>query len=136
MGFVLARDFVAGAQRPRELCGRCALVVELKSLEGYLALAFLDDSMIRRNSIEIDRLRDENYDLRRETQRQRGLIQGLEDRLAELSSSASKTMFKYGETPCGGCGQTVAVLQAYRCFHCGLWFCRECSREHFLTQDR
>ncbi len=87
--------------------------------------------MIRRNPVELDRLRDENSDLERETQRQRGIIQGLEARLAELSSSSAKTMSKHGEAPCKGCKQVVVVVQAYRCFHCGLWFCRECGREHF-----
>jgi hypothetical protein len=87
--------------------------------------------MVRRNPIELGRLRDENSDLERETRRQRGIIQELETRLAGMSSTAAKAMTESGEAPCGGCREVVAVVDAYRCFHCEIWFCRDCGRDHF-----
>lgn len=30
-----------------------------------------------------------------------------------------------------GCGRTVPVRFAYRCFFCGIWFCRPCAEAHF-----
>lgn len=84
---------------------------------------------VRRNPIELDRLRDEKSNLERETQRQRGLIRELEARIAEMSST--RTLAETGETPCGGCRKVVTPVDGYRCFHCGLWFCRDCGRDHF-----
>lgn len=86
---------------------------------------------MRQSALVADLLRSENYDLKQEVDRQRNVIRELEARLAELSSDASKVMLEHGEAPCEGCRQTVAVAQAYRCFRCGLWFCRECGQEHF-----
>jgi hypothetical protein len=30
-----------------------------------------------------------------------------------------------------GCGKTLPILLAYRCFWCGEWFCPACARDHF-----
>jgi hypothetical protein len=30
-----------------------------------------------------------------------------------------------------GCGRTLPVRFAYRCYFCGLWFCPGCARLHF-----
>jgi len=29
------------------------------------------------------------------------------------------------------CNKDVELMAAYRCLHCGIWFCRECGEEHF-----
>jgi len=29
------------------------------------------------------------------------------------------------------CGRKVSIKRMFRCFHCGIWFCRVCGREHF-----
>lgn len=29
------------------------------------------------------------------------------------------------------CGKQVKLMAAYRCMHCGVWFCRSCGLEHF-----
>ncbi|ADU61454.1 hypothetical protein Daes_0431 [Pseudodesulfovibrio aespoeensis Aspo-2] len=29
------------------------------------------------------------------------------------------------------CGRTLAMFRAFRCFHCGIWFCSSCAKEHF-----
>ncbi len=29
------------------------------------------------------------------------------------------------------CSRNVELLAAYRCLHCGVWFCRQCGVEHF-----
>ncbi|MGE4486350.1 MAG: hypothetical protein AB7C95_00820 [Synergistaceae bacterium] len=34
-----------------------------------------------------------------------------------------------------GCGRTVPLNAAYKCFYCGLWFCPACAREHFAEHD-
>ena len=30
-----------------------------------------------------------------------------------------------------GCGRSIPVRFAYRCFFCGIWFCRTCAEAHF-----
>lgn len=30
------------------------------------------------------------------------------------------------------CGRRSPYYLAFRCFHCGIWFCPECSAKHFL----
>lgn len=29
------------------------------------------------------------------------------------------------------CGETVPVLEMYRCFGCGIYFCARCAAKHF-----
>jgi hypothetical protein len=29
------------------------------------------------------------------------------------------------------CGRHIALVAAYRCLDCGLWFCRDCAHRHF-----
>lgn len=29
------------------------------------------------------------------------------------------------------CGRTLALFSAFKCYHCGIWFCKECAKEHF-----
>ncbi len=38
------------------------------------------------------------------------------------------------EVTCG-CGKTVPVTAAYKCFYCGLWFCPTCAKDHFAEHD-
>jgi len=33
------------------------------------------------------------------------------------------------------CGKRLSVLMAFRCFYCGVWFCKECAAEHFAGQE-
>ena len=32
------------------------------------------------------------------------------------------------------CGKRISVYYAYRCFFCGLYFCRECASRHFRIE--
>ena len=29
------------------------------------------------------------------------------------------------------CGNRISLMYAYRCFYCGLYFCRACAGKHF-----
>jgi len=32
---------------------------------------------------------------------------------------------------CAECDFETVILHLYRCYHCGLWFCFRCGKEHF-----
>lgn len=36
---------------------------------------------------------------------------------------------------CGLCKKRVNFWSSFRCYYCGLIFCRTCSREHFKTEQ-
>jgi len=42
-----------------------------------------------------------------------------------------KTATRLNAIACGNCDQELSVLNAYKCFYCGIWFCRKCGGEHF-----
>ena len=48
----------------------------------------------------------------------------------KLVREQGKEIFKTGKVTCQ-CGKTELVATgAYRCFHCGVFFCRTCMRAH------
>lgn len=32
---------------------------------------------------------------------------------------------------CGGCGKTMRLIRAFRCYLCGIYFCDTCAAKHF-----
>jgi len=46
-----------------------------------------------------------------------------------------QTMLVHGSLRCK-CQSTQPLSQMYRCFHCGLWLCEACSKEHFGEKIR
>jgi hypothetical protein len=39
-----------------------------------------------------------------------------------------------GNIKCHGCGGEGLPVHAFRCYFCGLYFCRKCGAEHFGGQ--
>ena len=39
MGFVLARDLIGDKKQPRELCGKCVLIIDFEELEKLAGVA-------------------------------------------------------------------------------------------------
>lgn len=37
---------------------------------------------------------------------------------------------------CGGCGEDFNLHLQYRCFYCGIYFCRHCAPGHFGPAGR
>lgn len=33
--------------------------------------------------------------------------------------------------PCGGCGRESRSRSQFRCYYCGIWYCKKCSAAHF-----
>ena len=36
-----------------------------------------------------------------------------------------------GITVTCGCGKNIRLINAFKCFFCGLWFCHQCAKKHF-----
>lgn len=32
---------------------------------------------------------------------------------------------------CGGCGKLAVIWAQFRCFHCGIYYCQNCAKDHF-----
>lgn len=43
-------------------------------------------------------------------------------------------VLQHGRVTCE-CGESIAVMHAYKCFYCGFWFCPACARLHFAIPD-
>lgn len=43
-------------------------------------------------------------------------------------------VLQHGRVTCE-CGESIAVMHAYKCFYCGFWFCPACARIHFAIPE-
>lgn len=55
----------------------------------------------------------------------------IERRRSILFRQVQRVMFLKATIPCGRCRHFAALWNAYKCFYCGIWFCRACAQQHF-----